>query len=92
MRASCWRMPRMSDPAGRFSRCRQRRETPSAVPVTLRRTRVVVLTRSKYVSERTADSIGSPMVRSTPKNDAKPQRLICWHVEPAYLGDELTSS
>ena len=52
-------------PAGRFSRCRQRRETPSAVPSTFRRTRVVVLIRSKYVSERTADSIGSPMARSS---------------------------
>jgi hypothetical protein len=26
------------------------------------------------------------------ENNSKPQGLICWHVEPAYVGDELTSS
>src|SRR5215207_4880808 len=65
IRDSCSRMRCMSLPAGRLITCSTRVDVPLTFRLTVPVARVAFVTRSKYVSVRTAASMGPPTARST---------------------------
>ena len=85
IRASCWRMLRMSDPAGRFSRCRHASRDPLGRPDHR-------APNSGGLADDVEVRVGADcrLDRLTdrpfhPKHDAQPQRVVCWHAADATV-------